>query len=164
MGGGKKQPDSSAMAIMLWRHAEAEDGMPDNERALTPRGIKQAKCVARWLEPRLPKDTRIIVSPATRAQQTAAALTRKFEIVERIGTGANAKDILAAAGWPHAGGTVLIVGHQPTLGRVAAHLLAGKQADWQIKKGALWWFASRAGDGGPETLLRAVTGPDLVET
>ena len=54
--------------------------------------------------------------------------------------------------------TVLVVGHQPTLGRLAARLLAGDEADWTIKKGALWWFSKRAGD----LILRAVVSPDLL--
>lgn len=162
MAGQKAVADDTTMSILLWRHAEAEDGTPDTERALTARGIKQAKSVARWLEDRLPKNVRIIVSPAKRAQQTAAALTGKFETLEKIGTGASAKEIRAAAGWPDAGGTVLVVGHQPALGRAAALLLAGKEADWQIKKGAVWWLTRRVAGGEAETTLRAVIGADLV--
>ena len=37
------------MDLLLWRHAEAEEGLNDFERALTMRGEKQAKSVARWL-------------------------------------------------------------------------------------------------------------------
>lgn len=54
------------MELILWRHAEAEDGYPDHERALTEKGHEQAKKMAAWLKPRLPKDTQILVSPADR--------------------------------------------------------------------------------------------------
>lgn len=145
------------MDIILWRHAEAEDGVPDAKRRLTARGEKQARKVARWLRKRLPKDARILSSPAVRAVQTAQALTLPFAETQEIGTGATAADILAAAGWPDEDGTVVIVGHQPTLGRVAALLLAGKEADWNIRKAAAWWFSHRGG----EIILRAVAGPDL---
>jgi phosphohistidine phosphatase len=57
---------------------------------------------------------------------------------------------------------VLVVGHQPTLGRVAAVLLGGAEADWSIKKGAVWWFTHRVRDGDGQVVLRAVIGPDLV--
>ena len=67
------------MDLILWRHAEAEPGEPDLARELTPRGVKQARRVAKWLEPRLPDACRILVSPAARAQQTALALERKFK-------------------------------------------------------------------------------------
>jgi phosphohistidine phosphatase len=147
--------------LILWRHAEAEDGAPDGARALTARGRKQAKTVARWLTRRLPDDTRILVSPAMRAQETAAALGLAFTTDERIDVGTTAAKVLAAAGWPDGDGTVLVVGHQPTLGRVVALALTGTPIDWSIKKGAVWWLKRRARDGDAEVVLRAVIGPDL---
>ena len=70
--------------------------------------------------------------------------------------------ILGAAGWPQAGGTVVVVGHQPTLGRAAALLMTGDAADWSVRKGALWWFTCRIRGNNYETVLRAVIAPDLV--
>ena len=144
--------------LLLWRHADAEDGLPDAGRVLTKKGLKQAKQVAQWLKPRLPDGCLILVSPAKRAQQTAAALELPYNTDPRIGVHASVADIMAAAGWPQRKGAVLVVGHQPTLGRVAASLLAGERADWTVKKGALWWFSNRAG----EPILRAVVSPDLL--
>lgn len=144
--------------LLLWRHADAEDGIPDAERALTKKGLRQAKDVAAWLKARLPGDCLVLVSPAKRAQQTAAALDLPCITDKRIGVHAGSADIIAAAGWPERKGTVLVVGHQPTLGQAAAWLLTGERADWTIKKGALWWFSRRAGD----VLLRAAVGPDLL--
>ena len=148
----------SATELLLWRHAEAEDGMPDSERALTKKGLKQAKQVAQWLKPRLPDDRLVLVSPAKRAQQTADALELAYTTEKHIGVHANPADIIAAAAWPRRKGAVVVVGHQPTLGRLAAQLLTGEPADWTIKKGALWWFSRRAN----EVILRAVIGPDLL--
>jgi len=153
---------AKAMDIILWRHAEAADGAPEDERPLTPRGRKQAKAVARWLKQRLPAEARILASPAVRAVQTAEALGLPFEQLARLGTAASAAGLLGAAGWPHAGGAVVVVGHQPTLGRVAALLLTGEAADWSVRKGALWWFTRRPRNGAEETVLRAVMAPDLV--
>jgi phosphohistidine phosphatase len=150
------------MELILWRHAEAEDGVPDGERELTKKGHKQAAAMAAWLKERLPKRARILASPAKRAQQTAAALEARFTTVREIGVGASAAEVVEAAGWPDAGGTVIVVGHQPTLGRVAALLATGAEADWPIKKGAVWWFARRVRDGGAQVVLRAVIAPDLV--
>ncbi|HEX6829659.1 MAG TPA: histidine phosphatase family protein [Burkholderiales bacterium] len=149
------------MDLILWRHAEAEDGMPDSGRKLTEKGRRQADAVSRWLRKRLPEDVRVIASPAKRCQQTAKALAAGFETVAAIGVGASAADLLDAAGWPGAGGAVVVVGHQPTLGRAAA-LLMGEEADWNIRKGALWWLSSPARQGEIRVLLRAVIGPDLV--
>ena len=61
------------MELILWRHAEAEDGAPDSARKLTGKGEKQAAKIAQWLKPRLPRDCRVITSPTQRTVQTAAA-------------------------------------------------------------------------------------------
>jgi len=128
------------MDLILWRHAEAEDGSPDASRKLTKRGRDQAKRVAAWLKPRLPKRCEILVSPAVRTQETASALGARFKTDAAVGTHADAAGLIAAAGWPDRPGAILIVGHQPTLGRVAATLLSGAQADWHMAKGAVWWL------------------------
>jgi len=148
------------MDLILWRHAEAEDGAPDHARALTAKGIKQAGKVGEFLRQHLPDDCRILVSPATRTQQTVAPLTDHFTIAPTIAPGASAQAVLNAARWPDAGGTVLVVGHQPTLGEVASQLLGCKDATLSIKKGAVWWFSQR--DGSSQVTLRLVITPDLL--
>jgi phosphohistidine phosphatase len=150
------------MDLVLWRHAEAEDGAPDRARALTARGRKQARAVGRWLAKRLPDDCRILVSPAVRAQQTAAGLGLPFETEPRVDVGAAPHEVLATAGWPDGAGAILIVGHQPTLGQVAALALTGAPSSWPVKKGAAWWLRRRSRDGAAEVVLRAVIAPDLV--
>jgi phosphohistidine phosphatase len=148
------------MDLILWRHADAEDGMPDHMRKLTAKGHRQAKDMAHWLAPRLPKATRIIVSPAVRAQQTASALGEKFETVRAIGPGAAEAEVLQAAGWPDRKGAVLVVGHQPTLGLVASMLIAGEPMAWSIRKGAVWWLAHRVRGAMGQVVLKAVISPD----
>jgi phosphohistidine phosphatase len=156
------------MELLLWRHAEAVDGnvgRPDLERRLTARGEKQARHIAGWLRQHYQKQLRILVSPAVRCQQTAHTLALPFDIEARIGTSATVDDLLAAARWPDGsgahGGGVLLIGHQPTLGRLAALLLSGQEADWSFKKGALWWFSNRTREGETRAVLKAVIGPDL---
>ena len=150
------------MDLILWRHAEAEPGEPDLGRRLTAKGIQQAERVAGWLDHQLAATTRILSSPADRAQQTAQALKRKFRVVPELAPGATVAAILAAAGWPDAREPVLIVGHQPTLGEVAALLLSGEEAPWSVRKGAVWWLSNRVRDGLPSTVLKVVTGPEFV--
>jgi phosphohistidine phosphatase len=147
------------MDLILWRHAEAEDGSPDAARKLTKHGRDQARRVAAWLKPRLPKRCEVLVSPATRTQETASALGVRFESSAAVGTNAIAADVIAAIGWPARSRTVLIVGHQPTLGRIAASLLSGKEADWHMAKGALWWLRHKE-DGA--TVLRTAIHPGLL--
>ena len=150
------------MDLILWRHAEAEPGEPDLGRRLTAKGQKQAERMGAWLDRHLPGSTRILVSPADRAQQTALALGRKFKTVDELAPGAPVAAVLAAAGWPDAPEPAVIVGHQPTLGAVASFLVAGDEAYWSIRKGAVWWLSSRDRSGPSSVILRAVIGPDLV--
>jgi phosphohistidine phosphatase len=150
------------MDLILWRHAEAEEGGQDLARALTGKGRKQAARVAEWLQQRLPAKFALLASPAVRAQQTAEALGEKIKTVERLAPGARVADILDAAGWPDHKGTVVVVGHQPDLGNAVAHLLSGSQGDWSLKKGALCWLASRERGTQSQVVLRAAISPDLL--
>jgi phosphohistidine phosphatase len=154
--------------LLLWRHAEAEDalaGQSDLERRLTPKGEKQALAMAKWLRAHGPKEPRILVSPAVRTQQTARALGLTYETIPSIAPGASVADLLAAAGWGkgrNARQAVILVGHQPVLGQVAAQLVSGRNGDWAVKKGALWWLQHRARVGPDETVIRCVLAPDAL--
>lgn len=154
--------EDNRMDLLLWRHAEAEEGEDDFERALTGRGAKQAKAVARWLHQHPPRHLRIVVSPTLRTRQTAEALELPFDIDRHVGPDARAPDLLAATGWPDTRGAVLLVGHQPGLGQLASLLLAGQEAEWTIKKGALWWLTRRIRGGETQTVLRTVVSPDFL--
>jgi phosphohistidine phosphatase len=144
------------MALILWRHAEAEDGAPDEARALTVKGIKQAQRMAAWLKRRVRGPVTIMASPALRARQTAQAYGDDVETRDDLGMGASAARILKAAQWPDADGTVIVVGHQPALGAAAALAVTGKAAPWPIRKGAVWWLRST---GGNPPLVVAVLAP-----
>lgn len=168
----------TTMDLILWRHAEAEDGdgKSDVKRRLTARGEKQARKMAAWLRSRLKERVPLVlVSPTERTQQTAHALGLPFEIEAKIGPGADVADLLAAAGWIEPNKTsklsrgdtparpvCILVGHQPTLGRLAALLLSGAEADWSVKKGAVWWFSRRMREGENQTVLRAMVTPDML--
>jgi phosphohistidine phosphatase len=143
--------------ILLWRHADAEDGAPDEARALTERGHQQAAAAAAWLRGRLPKRYRLLVSPARRAVQTAQALARDFEATPDVGLNTTAARILEAVSRCEQDEVVVVVGHQPTLGRVASTLLCGTASDMSFNKSAVWWF-EREDD---ETELRAVYDPRI---
>lgn len=148
------------MDLILWRHAEAEDDAPDGDdlqRALTPRGEKQAARMAAWLDRQITDGLKILCSPALRCEQTVAPLGRKYKIREEVAPGTTPQAILDAAQWPKAKQAVLVVGHQPVLGETAALLLGSREAI-SIRKGAVWWFRSR--DDG--VVLLATMSPDMV--
>ncbi|HEX8604550.1 MAG TPA: phosphohistidine phosphatase SixA [Pseudoduganella sp.] len=153
------------MDLILWRHAEAEEGhegLPDLERALTPKGRKQARRMGKWLDSQLPDNSRILVSPAVRTVQTAEGLGRKYKVNAELAPDAEPEAVLAAANWPASKETVVIVGHQPTLGQVAALLLTGEALDFDVKKAAAWWFVQREPDDPASLYLKAVMAADLV--
>ena len=144
------------MDLILWRHADAEPGVPDEARRLTAKGRKQAAKVASWLKERMEGQALVLTSPAARSRETAEALTPSPRIEPILAPGASSRALLAASGWPSGSGVVVVVGHQPDLGRTAALLLFGEERDMNMKKGAAWWFRDR---GGEVTLLAAV-GPE----
>ncbi len=129
------------MNLILWRHADAEDGAPDLGRRLTGKGRSQARRMAEWLKPRLPKGC----------------------VVAELAPGADSASVLGAVGWPELGRGVLAVGHQPTLGRVASLLICGDEAEMSLKKGAIVWIARRGREGGEENVIRAALSPDLLD-
>lgn len=153
------------MDLILWRHAEAleaVEGGDDLARPLTPRGEKQATRMAAWLGRQLPENTRIWVSPARRTEQTAIALERKYKISQELAPGACVAELLERVQWPHARGTVLVVGHQPTLGQTIAQLLGLNAPECAVKKGAVWWLRNRERDELAETIIVTVQSPDML--
>ncbi|HET7795249.1 MAG TPA: histidine phosphatase family protein [Rhizobacter sp.] len=153
------------MDLILWRHAEAHvlrEGQNDLERVLTPKGERQAQRMAEWLNQRMAHSTRILVSPAARTQQTAKALERSFKTVQALSPEASATALLSVARWPDASEPVLVVGHQPTLGQVAALLVGNVAQSWVMKKGAVWWLRSREREDGYQILVQAVQSPDCL--
>ena len=145
------------MDLILWRHAEAQPGEPDADRELTVKGRKQAKRMAASLKNRLSGRYQILASPTARTRQTAMTLTADYDVSEDIGPAATARGIVKAAGWPDGKGTVIVVGHRPGLNRAAALLITGREHEWEMKRGGLWWLQLR--DEGEPAFLRAVMGP-----
>jgi phosphohistidine phosphatase len=153
------------MDLVLWRHAEAQEwaqGCDDMARPLTSRGEKQATRMAAWLDRQLPHNTRIFVSPALRTEQTARALARKFKIREELSTESTAAQLLELVQWPEAKGTVLIVGHQPTLGQTIAQLIGLNASECAVKKGAVWWLRNRQRETLAQTVVVTVQSPEVL--
>lgn len=123
--------------IWLLRHAEAEDGSPDAERRLTPRGERQADAAgaamaALGIEPQV-----CLTSPKARAAQTASIACSHLGVdpVEepRLGGGPFDPEELAMGRAQR----VLMVGHDPDFS-LAVHRATGAQV--RMKKGGLVGF------------------------
>jgi phosphohistidine phosphatase len=158
------------MDLILWRHAQAHDAEPgcdDLSRQLTPKGEGQAARVAAWLDRQLPQSTRVLASPARRTEQTVRALGRKFKLRDELVPESSADEVLdlikwsPIAGLPHKG-AVLLVGHQPVLGQIAARLLGIGEQACDIRKGSVWWLRSRLRDDQLKTTLLTVISPELI--
>jgi phosphohistidine phosphatase len=158
------------MDLILWRHAQAHDAEPgcdDLSRPLTHKGEGQAARVAAWLDRQLPQSTRVLVSPARRAEQTVRALGRKFKLRNELVPESSADEVLdlikwsAVTGVPHKG-AVLLVGHQPVLGQIAARLLGISEQACDIRKGSVWWLRSRLREDLLKTTLLTVISPELI--
>jgi phosphohistidine phosphatase len=155
------------MDLILWRHAEAHEaheGLEDHDRALTKRGEKQAAKAAQWLDRRLPDGVRVLCSPALRALMTVRALDRKHKQCPELAPGCSVADLLTLVRWPDGKSTVLVVGHQPVLGQVIAHLLGLSEAECPVKKGAVWWLRSRqrVEEGRVATVVVTVQSPEVL--
>lgn len=153
------------MDLIIWRHAEAEEareGIDDLQRTLTPRGVKEATRMARWLDAVLPEGARILSSPALRCDQTAHALGRRYRICPELAPGAQVQTLLTLAKWPAARQSVVLVGHQPDLGALVSHLLGIQDEAVSVRKGGIWWLRHRVREGRASVRVHAVLNPDLV--
>jgi phosphohistidine phosphatase len=148
--------------LILWRHAEAKETsgpIADADRELTTQGLRQAQQMAEWLRGQPLRQAVLLSGPARRAVQTAEMLGLPFKVKAQLGVGASTSDLLGAADWPDRPGAIILVSHQPALGRLASLLLAGTEADWTIKKAGIWWFTNRVRHDETQTVLRAVCNP-----
>jgi phosphohistidine phosphatase len=152
--------------LLLWRHAEAEDAHASGDwaRRLTAKGRAQAQRSAQWMLSLCQSQDwkpHLISSPAVRAQQTTEALSRltswPVHTEARIAPGEDSELFLQSL-TQSPENCLIMVGHQPTLGQVAARLLVGHDRDLNIKKSAVWWFQLRPERG--DNVLRAVHYPD----
>jgi phosphohistidine phosphatase len=117
------------MRLYLVRHAEAAPGEPDELRALTPEGRRQAQELGDRLQADGVEPDAILTSPLLRARETGDALAEATGVGaqpdERLAPGATEEDVRAAVAGR--GETVVVVGHQPDCGRIAAALGGGEE-------------------------------------
>jgi phosphohistidine phosphatase len=115
--------------LFLIRHAEAAPGEPDELRPLTQGGREAARELGQRLAADDVRPDAVLTSPLLRARETATelgrALTAPVEPDERLAPGATADAVLQAV--RGRGDTVVVVGHQPDCGRIAAALSGGPE-------------------------------------
>jgi len=136
------------MDVLLIRHAPSEDrdkfaltGQSDDLRPLSARGIERMKLAVRGLVTLALPIERLIVSPLTRAQQTAdlvapALEIRQFDTEAMLSPPVPTQSLID---WlrkqPRVDGLALI-GHEPNLSHLAETLLCGAvNGSMPLKKG-----------------------------
>ncbi|HQR46387.1 MAG TPA: phosphohistidine phosphatase SixA [Thermoanaerobaculia bacterium] len=160
------------MRIHLLRHAEAEDASPtgrDADRRLTEAGRKRMRLVARAISGMEPAYDAILVSPLVRARQTAEPVADacgfKGELLETraLLPGADPETVLRELTRLGAG-NVLLVGHEPHLGRLFGRLVSGrKELEVPMKKAGLAEFETEGDPSLGRAELKFYLPPRLLE-
>lgn len=117
------------MRLYLVRHAEAAPGDPDELRPLTSEGREQARALGARLRNEDASPSVVLTSPLLRARETGAELAKALDVEtepeERLAPGASVEDVRAAV--EGRGEQVVVVGHQPDFGQIAAALTGGPE-------------------------------------
>lgn len=131
------------MNLSLLRHGDAEKyAENDSVRTLTPRGEEQTAALAAFLSKTGVRFDRIFSSPLVRARRTAKifadglGLEDAIAVDNRLACGSHLKNVLDILRENRDAEEVLMVGHAPDLGVIAAELL-GLCAELPFKKGAI---------------------------
>jgi phosphohistidine phosphatase len=119
------------MKLLIVRHAAAvprgTPGVTDDDRPLTPEGRKKFEVAAKGLARIAERPDVLLTSPLPRAKATADIAARAFRRIEprteKALAGESVEDIIVALQRSSAAETVAIVGHEPVLSAVLAHLL-----------------------------------------
>jgi len=134
------------MEIYILRHGVAEEplmGQPDAERALTPDGRKKLRNVLRTAAAAGVAPSLILTSPFKRALQTAQMAAEILEYKgELLRTKSLQPDSSPKAVWDEIRvhkdqPGILLAGHEPLFGRLAAYLLGSPNLQVDFKKGAM---------------------------
>ncbi len=163
-------PNMPNFHVIFWRHAEAEDAPgsaqgdeADLRRNLTKQGRRDAALVAAWIKSQLPKPWTVITSPAARARQTAQHLSDYPVADPRLRPDADMAELLSVVSeFPREGGALILVGHQPTLGRAGLYWITGCDQQFSLRKSGLLWAVERSREAGIQRSLRACTSADLL--
>ena len=138
------------MDLYVLRHAIAvERGAPeirrDSDRPLSSAGRKKMQRIARGMRALKIRPDLILSSPYLRARQTAELVAREFdaesilELSPLLEVGGDPEELMNLLGGEHASmGSVIVVGHEPSLSELISVLLSGdERMAVTMKKGGL---------------------------
>ena len=131
------------MRLYFLRHADAATPADsDEERALSAKGLNQAKRVAEFLEAHEIRPALILTSPVLRAFETARIVAEALEIecesAPFLSCGMMPSTAMTALAEYDEHESLMLVGHEPDFSRFAAHLLGtSPAASLRIRKASL---------------------------
>ena len=117
--------------LLLIRHAQAGNAPLDIDRPLTEHGERQAAAIGEWLRDAGIAPDHVVVSPARRARHTweRAGSPGPTPTVDPRVSDNTVDDLLAVVREvPDDAGTLVVVGHNPSIGQLAADLDDGEAA------------------------------------
>jgi phosphohistidine phosphatase len=119
------------MRVYLVQHGESRSEEEDPERRLTDEGVRDVQNVARFLQPLGLKLDTIWHSGKPRAQQTAeilaSAVSASQGMLQRKGLAPKDPVVPVKQAIEQSAGDLMIVGHLPFLGKLAALLVADNE-------------------------------------
>ncbi len=161
------------MKLLIVRHATAATsdtpGMADEDRPLTPRGRKRFKKAARGLAEIMPPPDLLLTSPLRRARETAEIAGKIWNLTpseEPLLAGGSPEALLAAVAARSGNSVVALVGHEPDMSLLLAHVVGGLGERLPFKKGGAALVELDDGAAGnsrliwfmPPRLLRTLGG------
>jgi len=158
------------MEIYILRHANAEEASPsgrDADRALTPEGVNKLKLVLRRARAAGVEPSIILTSPYRRAKETAQGAADALHVESKlVEVPALIPESSPEAVWEairtyKSESRLMIVGHQPLLSSVYAHLLGTPSIQIDVKKSSLGRIDIDRFSGQPRGVLRWLIHPKL---
>ena len=158
------------MELYLFRHGIAEDAPPgrsDSSRALTDAGRERSAAVAKLARNAGVAPSLIASSPYVRAVQTAEVAAKEFGYSGELAR----LPSLVPHGTPEAvwndirdlrdEAAVLLAGHEPLIGHLAAYLLNSPSLQVDMKKSAMLRIDVETLGASPRGVLRWMIVPKL---
>lgn len=154
--------------LLLLRHGIASERHPDQVdalRPLTPAGRERTTAVLQRLRQLELGGERLFSSPLLRARQTAelavaAGLAPALELASALEPDADPRPLLH---WPEGVQRLVLVGHEPDLGSLAAALIGAPAGTVLLKKAGIALLqidpAALAAGRAPAACLRLLLGP-----
>ena len=131
------------MELYLLRHADADTiAETDDGRPISEKGVGQARKVARFCEAREMGDLRVLTSPLRRTHETAEIVARhlgaELQVVPWLKSGMRPQTALEHLHEYAEDKAVMLVGHEPDLSALVAHLLGMSSGERiEIRKASL---------------------------